>query len=256
MIDGKRITIVVPCRNEEKNITEFIQKIPSYIDEILVVDNNSNDRTAEFAKRAGVKVIIEKRALGGIGYGFAHMTGILHATGDYIIAMDGDDTYPVRSIARIVRMMEKKGLDFVSCNRLPLTNPKAISRIRQLGIKILNLEVFLLYFVPVNDILTGMWITKRKVARRLTLDAGDWNFSPEIKLAAMSAPDIRFAEYHIDHFERMHEPSKQQIFKTGFHHAWYILNRRITTDNPIPKIIYEWITILKRQAFLPMVTQR
>lgn len=231
MIENKKISLVVPCRNEGKIIAEFIRKVPAYIDEIIIVDNNSTDNTAAVANAHGALVVKERRTTNGIGYGFAHMAGMAKATGDFIIAMDGDDTYPVGQIKRIVTLMGKNHWDFVSCNRLPLTYPKAISPTRQLGIRILNRLVFLLYGYHMSDILTGMWVVRRVVVPRLNLSEGDWNFSPEIKLAALAAPGVSFAQYHIVHFLREQEISKQNILKTGLSHMGYIVKRRLTTDN-------------------------
>ncbi len=222
MIRGKTITIVVPCKNESAIIQGFIKRIPRYVDEVLIVDNNSTDDTAKRARQAGARVVTEHRSVDGIGYGFAHQTGIQKATGDYIVAMDGDDTYPVKKIAAIIAFMEKTHTDFVSCNRLPLFHAHAISKTRQLGILILNILVWLLYGYPIRDILSGMWIAKRTLLPKLDLKSGDWNFSPEIKLQAIKNPAVTFAEYHIDHFVRENEPSKQHIWKTGIGHALFI----------------------------------
>lgn len=233
MIDHKKLSLVVPCHNEEGIIGSFIKRIPTCVDEVIVVDNNSTDATVRVARQAGAMVIKEPRTFGGIGYGFAHLAGLARATGDYVVAMDGDDTYPVGQIKKIIRLMEKKSWDFVSCNRLPLTNPRAISRTRQLGITILNTLVWLLYGYPMQDILTGMWVVRRAIIPRLNLSQGDWNFSPEIKLAALTAPAVTFAQYHIPHFARQHELSKQNIFRTGWSHFGYIIKRRFTTDNAL-----------------------
>ena len=233
MVSGKRVSIVIPCKNEEKIIAKTLKSVPSYVDEIIVVDNGSRDKTAEVARSLGARVITEKRKMNGIGYGYAHITGIKHATGDYIFGMDGDDTYPSYQIKEIVEKMENDKLDFISCNRLPLKNPKAISKTRRLGIYILNVEVALLYGKAVRDILTGMWCVKRDVVSALDLRMGDWNLSPEIKISAIFSKRVKFAEYHIDHFERDKEPSKQAIWKTGFNHLVYIFKRRFTQDSAL-----------------------
>lgn len=227
MIHKKTITLVVPCKNEASIIANFIARVPAYIDEILIVDNNSTDKTATIAKKAGARVVSEKRTIDGIGYGFAHQTGIAKATGDYIVAMDGDDTYPMDKIGTIIRSMETKHIQFMSCNRLPLMNTKAISKTRQFGIFILNTVVFFLYGYPIRDILSGMWIAKRETLKELGTTSGDWNFSPEIKLNALTHPHVAFDEYHIDHFVRAKEPSKQQIWKTGIQHAVFIVYKRM-----------------------------
>jgi len=249
MINGKTITIVVPCKNESAIIAGFIKRVPPYVDEILIVDNNSTDHTATIAKRAGARVVAEPRAIGGIGYGFAHQTGIEKATGDWIVAMDGDDTYPVKRISTIIKKMERDHIDFLSCNRLPLRNSAAISKTRQLGIRILNMLVWVCFGYPIQDILSGMWVAKRSTLKSLRAKSGDWNFSPEVKLNALASKTVVFSEYHIDHFARAKEPSKQQIWKTGLGHMRFILYKRLvdiwTTIrsasvrlSPVPKELY------------------
>jgi len=235
MVNSKTVSAIIPCRNEEKAITSVVKKVSRYVDEVIVVDNRSTDRTAVVAKKAGARVFKDKRAINGIGYGFAHQTGLKHAKGDWLVALDGDDTYPAFQIKKIMKFMEKNGLDFVSCNRFPLQNKRAITRIRQLGVNILNLEVLLLYQYPIKDILTGMWILKREALPKLGLKEGGWDLSPEIKLAALVNPEIRFGEYHIAHFLREGNLSKQVIWKTGWGHLIYILRRRLTTDNVLLK---------------------
>ena len=222
MINGKTLSLVVPCKNEAGIIAGFIRRVPPYVDEIIIVDNNSTDLTGVIAKREGAVVIREHRAVGGIGYGFAHMTGMRQAKGDIIIGMDGDDTYPVDKIDAVVRYMDRKNLDVVSCNRLPLRNPEAISFTRQIGIMLLNLEINFLFGYAIKDILTGMWAVRSDAVEKLALTQGDWNLSVEIKLRALLNRTVRFAEYHIDHFERIGNPSKQQIYKTGIQHALFI----------------------------------
>ena len=67
MIDTYKISLVVPCRNEAGVIGNFVRRVPDYVDEIIVVDNNSQDRSSKEAKRAGAIVIKEKRTIDGIG---------------------------------------------------------------------------------------------------------------------------------------------------------------------------------------------
>ena len=226
MINNKKISLIIPCKNEENVIGKTIRNIPKYIDEIIVVDNNSSDRTAEVAQQEGAIVIKEIRQTNGIGYGYAHQTGIQRATGHYIAALDGDGTYPAFELEDIVNKMEAENIDFISCNRLPLAIPYAISKTRELGVRILNMEVKVLYGKPMKDILSGMWCFKSSIKDKLNLKEGGWDLSPEIKLNALLNPEIKFQEYHIVHFVRNKEPSKQQIWKTGYDHARYIFTRR------------------------------
>ena len=59
MYKGNRITVVIPCLNEEEGIPLVLKQIPNFVDEIVVVDNGSTDRTAEIASSFGAKVIEE-----------------------------------------------------------------------------------------------------------------------------------------------------------------------------------------------------
>lgn len=237
MIGNKTISAIIPCKNEGEIIASVIKRMPSCVDEIIVVDNNSTDNTVSVAKQEGAIVLREKRTSNGIGYGFALQAGLQYARGNYLVALDGDDTYPASEIPKIIKFMEKNNFDFVSCNRLPLKHKKAISKIRQLGIKILNLEVLFLYGYPIKDILTGMWVVKRETVKKLDLKEGGWNLSPEVKLAAINHPEIKFAQYHIPHFCRNGNLSKQKIWKTGWEHLVYILKRRLTSNSNLYQIL-------------------
>ena len=238
MLRNKTVSLIIPCKNEEKILPETIKNVPSYVDEIIVVDNGSTDNSAKVAHEAGAIVVKEPRKLNGIGYGYAHIKGIEVSTGDYIFAMDADDTYPSYQIKEVFEYMENNSLDVISCNRLPLKNPEAISKTRRLGIYVLNLEIALLYGYPIKDTLTGMWGIRRSALPKLNLRMGDWNLSPEVKVAAITNRAINFSEYSIDHFAREKEPSKQQIWKTGMAHLLYILKRRFTEDSKLGSFVY------------------
>lgn len=224
MINGNTISLVIPCKNEASSLPKLLKRIPSSIDEILIIDNNSSDNTKGVAEKLGATVIVEKRTDGqGIGYGYAHQAGINAAKGSIIVTMDGDGTYPVEQIEEVVSFMLKNKFDFVSCSRFPLIHTKAISWIRKLGVAILNAEVRVLHGHPIKDILSGMWAVRKNAATKLSLKEGGWNLSPEIKLRAILHKKVKFAEFHIDHKYRTGGASKQQIWKTGFDHLFYIL---------------------------------
>jgi glycosyltransferase involved in cell wall biosynthesis len=227
MYRNKRITVYMPCRNEAKHLKEVIKRIPKFTDEIIVVSNNSTDNTVEIAKKMGLKVFEDNRTIGGIGYGYAHMTAIKNATGDIIAAADGDATYPIEDLASVIDYMLDNKFDFISCNRYPLQPGTKIPFKLRLGVWTLNTEVRLLYGKKINDILSGMWVFKKPIAKKLQLTMGEWNLSPQIKLNAATNPKIKFDEYSIAQHQRMGE-SHQSHFKTGFSHLFWIAKNRFT----------------------------
>jgi dolichol-phosphate mannosyltransferase len=117
------ISIVIPCHNEEEGIGFVLKNIPydtlkrfGYETEVIVVDNNSTDKTAEVAEKLGAKVIKEKKK----GKGFALKTGLraIDEKSAYIVIIDGDDTYKGKEILRMVEPLEHDFCDIVVGSRL------------------------------------------------------------------------------------------------------------------------------------------
>lgn len=220
-----KVSLCLPCRNEANHLSEVVKRIPKFVDEVIVVSNKSTDDTVAVARKLGLKVIEDNRVINGIGYGFAHMSGIQQATGDIIVGADGDATYPIEDLAAAIDFMMAGKLDFISCNRYPLQAGTKIPLMLRFGVWLLNTEVRVLYGKKVHDILSGMWVFKRDVAELLDLNMGDWNLSPQIKLNAIKHPGIAFAEYSIAQHQRLGH-SHQSYIKTGWSHlSWIFANR-------------------------------
>jgi len=227
MYRSNRITVCLPCRNEAEHLDQVLAKVPKFVDEVIVISNNSKDNTVEVAAKLGAKALEDNRTIDGIGYGFAHMTGIENATGDIIVGADGDATYPIEELAKVIDNLLDNNLDFISCNRYPLHDGTTIPFKLRLGVWLLNTEVRVLHGKKINDILSGMWVFKKDIRDQLRLSMGDWNLSPQIKINAATNPAIEFAEYSIAQHQRMGE-SHQNYFKTGLSHAMWILKDRFS----------------------------
>src|SRR5690349_20764602 len=98
MYKGQRITVIIPCLNEEQGIEKVLRAMPEFVDERIVVDNASTDRTSEVARQLGATVIHEEVR----GYGRAYKRGFGEATGDLIITLDGDHSYPVDALSYLL----------------------------------------------------------------------------------------------------------------------------------------------------------
>lgn len=105
MLDQKKISLVFPAFNEEDNIAQAINEFKALeiIDEIIVIDNNSIDKTSAIAKAKGVRVIKEKKQ----GYGFALRQGLREATGDYIILAEPDGTFEAKDSLRFFKYINR-----------------------------------------------------------------------------------------------------------------------------------------------------
>ena len=99
-----KIKVIIPAYNEQDSIATVIQDIPSIVDEIIVVSNNSTDKTEENAVNAGATVLKENRK----GYGFACLKGM-----DYIASTTfSDQTQKPDIIVFLVAHKEFLGLKF------------------------------------------------------------------------------------------------------------------------------------------------
>lgn len=195
------ISLIIPCYNEETGIARVLKKVPQFIDEIIVVDGGSTDRTEQIARVAGADVIVEHRR----GYGRAYRTGFQRARGDIIVTSDGDGTYPVENVAEIIDYLLETPLDFVSASRFPLRDKRSMSFRNFVGNAVITFLVVLLFHERITDALSGMWVFRKECLRGIKLISNNWDFSEEIKIEAIRNPDIQFGEYPILYRERAGE---------------------------------------------------
>ena len=100
MYGDKRVSVVLPAYNEELHIRKAVGDflLPGIVDEVLVIDNNSRDRTAEEAAQTPARVIAESAQ----GYGYALRRGLREATGDLVILAEPDGTFVGRDILKLL----------------------------------------------------------------------------------------------------------------------------------------------------------
>jgi glycosyltransferase involved in cell wall biosynthesis len=223
MYKGQRITVIMPCLNEEQAIELLLQRMPGYVDETIVVDNGSTDRTSEVARGLGAKVIREDVR----GYGRAYKTGFASATGDIIVTLDGDHSYPLDAISYLLEAFLHLDVDFLNASRLPQRDPKAMSFINKVGGLILSLAMSVLYFHWVRDSQSGMWVFRRSILDGFKLTSDGMAFSEEIKIEALKSSQVRFAEISIQYTSRLGE-SKLNLWRDGFYNLWFLVKKRFS----------------------------
>lgn len=218
---GLRISVVIPCYNEEAGVQHVMKSLPDCVDEVVVVDNNCTDRTAEVAKSLGAKVIFE----GKKGYGAAYKAGLPAATGDVIVTLDGDGTYPSEQIPDLLDLLEDKRLDFISACRFPLTNPKTMRFSNRIGNMVLTIAMLVVYRTPIKDSQSGMWVFRSSILPKLRLTSDGMALSEEIKIEAIRAKDVAFAEYPVNYHQRMGEV-KLAKWRDGFRNLAFLVVKR------------------------------
>jgi glycosyltransferase involved in cell wall biosynthesis len=228
MLHGKKIAVVIPTLNEAPGIKATLEAIPPCVDEVLVIDGNSNDGTGGIATQCGARVIVEERK----GYGLAFLVGFENATGDIIAAVDGDGTYPIELLPNVVEHMDAKRLDFVSCNRFPLEDEASMRRRNLVGNYALSAAASTLWAHRFKDILSGMWVFRRSCLDEMRLFSHTWNFSEEIKIEAYRKLGKRFGEYKIPYRERLGE-TKLPAWKVGLLNLSYLTALRLNIQSKL-----------------------
>ena len=110
----KKIKVIIPAFNEENAIAKVIAEIPPFVDEIIVVSNNSSDKTEEVAKNAGATVLSERRK----GYGYACLKGLEYieqqkTKPDIVVFLDGDYSDYPEELTQLIEPIINQHIDFV-----------------------------------------------------------------------------------------------------------------------------------------------
>lgn len=211
-----------------KSIKEFAK---SYVDEIIVVDNNSTDNTAKLAKKAHkkVRVIYEKKQ----GYGYSLQTGMKNAKGDIIFLTESDATFVGKDMEKILTYIED--VDMVLGTRVT----------KELLAKGAKMNWFLMYgnlFIAKllqlrfwgKTRLTDVGCTFRainknaykKIANQFTV--GNSHFSPEMIIIALKN-NLKTVEIPVHYKERVGDSkitsNTWKSFKLGLKMIWLVLTR-------------------------------
>jgi glycosyltransferase involved in cell wall biosynthesis len=222
---GVDVSIIIPCLNEARTIGQCVfeakqasRKLPIRF-EILVVDNNSTDNSAELARKAGAKVIFEKRK----GYGRAYKTGLQQAKGTYIFMADGDGTYDFSALPQFYYYAKEKNYDFVIGNRfskkLPLTTMPALHQ--YVGNPVLSALLRLLFGSNVQDAHCGMRLLTKQAYERMQLTSNGMEFASEMVIKAAKY-NLTTKQIPISYSARK-APSKLRSFRDGWRHLRFML---------------------------------
>ncbi len=221
MYKGESITVIIPCLNEEQGIEKVLRAMPEFVDEIIVVDNDSTDRTSDVARSLGAKVIREEVR----GYGRSYKRGFAVATRDIIITLDGDHSYPVDALSYLIEAFLHLDVDFLNASRFPVRDRAAMSFKHKFGNLVLSIAMSMLFFRWVRDSQSGMWVFRRSILKEMKLESDGMAFSEEIKIEALRNKRIRFGEISILYSSRLGE-KKLNPWRDGVQNLAFLAKKR------------------------------
>jgi glycosyltransferase involved in cell wall biosynthesis len=207
------VSVVIPTLNEAGNILEVlitIEKELVYPKEIIVVDGDSTDGTKEIVKDASCcKLIVEPRR----GYGLALRTGIKHAKGDIVVMVDGDGTYEVKHINRLLDSLIKNDAELCLATRMYDPN-KAMGFMNFVGNKIITFCFDFFYSQFLSDSQSGFRAISRSAIEKVDLDQDDMAFATEM-LVQFAKKGFKMVEVSSVYKARKYGRTKLRRIKSG-----------------------------------------
>jgi glycosyltransferase involved in cell wall biosynthesis len=234
MWDGRQVSIVFPAYNEEAGIAAAVADFLACpaVDEVVVVDNNSRDRTAALAATAGARVVTETKQ----GYGWALRRGLREAHGDYIILSEPDGTFIGRDVVKLLAYAND--FDMVMGTR---TTQELIWREANMGwflrlgnVAVAKLLQYLFGGPSLSDCGCTMRLIRREAAQRMVdrLTVGSSHFLPEMVVLAL-LDGLHVIEVPVNYRGRLGESKITGSFKTtlkvGLRMIQLILRYRVRT---------------------------
>lgn len=199
------VSVIIPSLNEAGCIKEVIHSIPrDLVDEILVVDGHSTDGTPEIVRSLGHRVVMQE----GKGFGCALMTGMKEAKGDIVAIMDGDGSYEVKDLPKLISMVQN-GNDFAFGSRYAKeSGSEDDTFIRYIGNKIFTFLLRALHGVRLSDALFLYVVAKKKAVLDLNLVEPGFEYCVELPIKAHKA-GFKYGE--IPSFERAREAGHSKV---------------------------------------------
>lgn len=203
-------------KDEEDAVGTVIGNIKKHAPdaEILIVDS-SEDRTAEIAEALGARVI---RQYPPGGYGMAMDLALRSASGEVVVTMDCDNTYPEKMIPALAECVLKDGYDLVDCSRLK-RKPEAMPWINYLANKGFAWLASILFFKRLTDLHSGMRAYRKSMIDELSFDSGGAALPVELLLRPMRS-GYRVKSIFIEYRERVGEVTMKPLES-----AWWTFKR-------------------------------
>lgn len=225
MFRNRTVSVVIPAYNEEETITQVVMDFVQdpLVDEVLVVDNNCKDATAERARAAGARVVQESEA----GYGRALMAGMRAATGEMMILTEADGSFKAHDVEKLLAYLLDAGMVVGTRTTRQLVQQAAnMGRILRWGNVFMAKYLELLWFIPHEPRFTDVGCTYRGLWKETfdkiepSLHRAGPAFSPAMMCEALMK-GFRVIEIPVHYYPRLggeskHSDSFWKVCKTAW----------------------------------------
>ena len=229
-----KLSIVIPCYNEEATIEELVAQVQAspYEKEILIIDDGSQDRTREIlatlAEDPEIRVFLQPK---NQGKGSALRRGFTEATGDVVIVQDADLEYDPRDYPKLLQPIEDGKADVVYGSRFQGGPGRVLYYKHMLGNQFLTFLSNMLTDLNLTDMETCYKAFKREVIQNIRLESNRFGFEPEVTAKVSRMRDVVIYEVPISYNGRTYEEGKKITWKDGAAALWHIFKYNVLTDS-------------------------
>jgi glycosyltransferase involved in cell wall biosynthesis len=218
------VSVVIPTKNEARNVAWVLEQVPAWVDEIILVDGCSTDGTVEAATRVRPDVVVVDQE--PVGKGAALQAGFAAATGDIIVMLDADGSMHPREINRYVALLTS-GYDLVKGSRFMAGAASTdITWLRRLGNRFLLSLTNVLHRTRFTDLCYGYCAFRRDVLDQLQLTATGFEVETQLVVRACMA-SLSITEVPSLESTRRHGQSNLRTFRDGGRVLWTLLKESL-----------------------------
>jgi glycosyltransferase involved in cell wall biosynthesis len=224
----ERVTIVIPAKDEARNVAWVLRRLPPGIDEVILVDGHSTDDTIAVARAVRPDVVVTTER--GPGKGAAMRTGMDMASGEIIVTIDADGSMDPRELDRYVTAA--RDVDLVKGSRFAEEGgTEDMTGIRRLGNGVLLALVNLLYGAHLTDLCYGYCAVRRSALPALALRSDGFEIETEMTVRALRA-GLRVGEVPSFELPRRYGASHLRAFFDGWRVLITLLAVRMRPRRP------------------------
>jgi glycosyltransferase involved in cell wall biosynthesis len=218
------VSLVIPALNEERNLEQLLPRLPAGVDELIVVDGRSRDRTVAVTRRLRPDALVLSQP--GVGKGDALATGFAAASGAFVVMMDADGSNDPAEIPAFVAAL-RSGAGFAKGSRFIAGGGSSdITPVRALGNRVLRMVVNLLYGTRYTDLCYGFNAFRADCLR--TLDVHCEGFEVEALISCqMARAGVSVEEVPSFERPRMHGASNLRPIRDGLRILRIVLRERL-----------------------------
>ena len=208
-----KISVIIPCYNEEKTIEKIVNKILDLKDldlEIIIINDNSNDSSKNIIEtklKNKVHKVINNEINSGKGYSIRK--GIESASGEFILIQDADLEYDPNDYYKILEPLKSRVADVVYGSRFIGSDKKRVLYFwHTLGNKFLTLFSNIFTNLNLTDMEVGYKAFKSEILKNIDLKENRFGFEPEVT-AKISKKNLLIYEVGISYFGRKYVDGKK-----------------------------------------------